>query len=145
MIITVKYGNTNTYFIKGGTANLLVDTDYAGTLAAFYKALKANGITVSDIDYVPVDDSKAEVISFAESRAFLMNLGIAGEIISTPSHSMDSISVILDDGTCITGDLEPLAFLDAYEDNASLKADWDKILSYGPKRICHAHANEKLL
>ena len=120
MITTVKYGNTNTYFIKGSVANLLIDTDYAGTLPAFYKALKTQGITVSDIDYVlcthyhpdhcglvsslmsqgvkpvvmesqidqvhypdqifakqphldyvPIDERKALVISFAGSRAFL--------------------------------------------------------------------------
>ena len=52
MIIRIKYGNTNTYLIKGTKANLLVDTDYAGTLPAFYKAIKELGIKVSDINYV---------------------------------------------------------------------------------------------
>ena len=35
----LKYGNTNTFFIEGNDGGLLVDTDYAGTLPAFYKAL----------------------------------------------------------------------------------------------------------
>lgn len=52
MIIRIKYGNTNTFLIKGTKANLLVDTDYAGTLPAFYKAIKELGIKVSDINYV---------------------------------------------------------------------------------------------
>ena len=47
-MIKLKYGNTNTFFMNG----LLVDTDYAGTLPAFYKALKANGISIKDIRYV---------------------------------------------------------------------------------------------
>lgn len=51
------------------------------------------------------DESQAQVVLFEESRKFLGELGIEGEIISTPSHSEDSISVILDDGTCIVGDL----------------------------------------
>ena len=34
MHIKLKYGNTNTFFIRGMRGNLLVDTDYAGTLVA---------------------------------------------------------------------------------------------------------------
>ncbi len=48
----IKYGNTNTFLIRGTKANLLIDTDYAGTLPAFYKAIKNIGIKVSDIGYV---------------------------------------------------------------------------------------------
>lgn len=48
----IKYGNTNTFLIRGTKANLLIDTDYAGTLPAFYKAIKNIGIKVSDINYV---------------------------------------------------------------------------------------------
>ena len=52
MITKIRYGNTNTFLIRGTKANLLVDTDYAGTLPAFYKAIKGLGIKVSDISYV---------------------------------------------------------------------------------------------
>jgi glyoxylase-like metal-dependent hydrolase (beta-lactamase superfamily II) len=194
MLIKIRYGNTNTFFIKGTGAGLLVDTDFAGTLPAFYKAIKAQGIQVSDItyllcthyhpdhcglaselmsqgvklvvmepqlgsvhysdpifarmhdlEYVPVDEGKAVVLSSAESRSFLAKMGINGEIISTPSHSEDSICVMLDEGICLAGDLEPYEYLAAYADNAALKADWDKVLSYSPKSICYAHANEKLM
>jgi hypothetical protein len=57
MITRLKYGNTNTYFVNG----LLIDTDYAGTLPAFYRVIKEKGI-----------------------------------------------AVILDDGNCFVGDLEPI-------------------------------------
>ena len=50
-MIKLKYGNTNSFFIQGGSG-LVVDTDYAGTLPAFYKALKQNNIKVRDIGYV---------------------------------------------------------------------------------------------
>lgn len=184
----LRYGNTNTVFLKSG---LLIDTDYAGTLQGFYRAIKANGIRVSDIKYVlathyhpdhmgliselmkqgvqllmtdvqleyvhysdrifardgipyePIDETKAVIISFEDSRKFLNGIGISGEIISTPSHSPDSISVILDDGCCIVGDLEPVEYLKAYENNQALQADWKRIMSYAPKRIIYAHANEK--
>ena len=184
----LRYGNTNTVFLKSG---LLIDTDYAGTLQGFYRAIKANGIRVSDIKYVlathyhpdhigliselmkqgvqllltdvqleyvhysdrifardgipyePIDETKAVIISFEDSRKFLNGIGISGEIISTPSHSPDSISVILDDSCCIVGDLEPVEYLKAYENNQALQADWKRIMSYAPKRIIYAHANEK--
>lgn len=191
MLTLIKYGNTNTYLIHGTCGNVLVDTDYAGTLQEFYKAIKAQGIQLSDITYIlathyhpdhmglvskfmalgvklvvidtqldyvhysdeiyarmpqlnvkPIDESSARVVSVADSRAFLAELGIDGEIISTPSHSADSVTVMLDDGTAITGDLEPQSYIDAYTDNEALKADWEKILSFHPHRICHAHANE---
>ena len=72
-------------------------------------------------------------------------MGIDGEIISTPSHSADSVSVILDDGDCIVGDLEPIDFLGAYENNSELEKDWSRVISYKPKRIYYAHVNEKVM
>ncbi len=193
-MIKLQYGNTNTFLLSGEAANLLIDTDYAGTLSAFYKEIKKHGIGVQDITYVmathyhpdhmgligelmehgvklllidaqteyvhfsdeifgrekqikytPIDESLATVISCAESRSFLISMGINGEIISTPSHSEDSVSVILDDGDCIVGDLEPIDFLDAYEENPRLEKDWRRIMSYKPKRIYYAHANEKVM
>lgn len=70
-------------------------------------------------------------------------MGIAGEIIQTPSHSNDSISVILDNGECMVGDLEPIEYLSAYEQNTALQNDWDYIMSFNPKVIHYSHANEK--
>ena len=187
-IIKLRYGNTNTFLIQG---RLLIDTDYAGTLPAFYKALKANGIRLESIthliathyhpdhcgligelqqrgiklilaesqsesvhasdyifdrdrlNYSPTDAGKAEVIRFNESRAYLKALGIAGEIIPTASHSADSISVILDSGDCIVGDLPPMEFISGYEDSRALQADWNQIMRRHPKRILYAHMPEK--
>ena len=85
------------------------------------------------------------LISCAESRDFLAGLGISGEIISTPSHSPDSISLILDNGDAFVGDLEPLDYLPAYDENAALKRDWEQVLAHHPRRIFYAHANEKVL
>ncbi|MCH5271167.1 MAG: MBL fold metallo-hydrolase [Lachnospiraceae bacterium] len=193
-MITLRYGNTNTFFLRGNGANLLVDTDYAGTLSVFYKEIKNHQIGIRDITYVlathyhpdhigiiselmeqgvklllidtqikyvhfadeifrrdnrlkykPISETKATVISCSESRDFLLAMGISGEVISTTSHSEDSISVILDSGDCIVGDLEPIDYLAAYNDNPKLKNDWDNIMRYNPKRILYAHANEKII
>ena len=53
--------------------------------------------------------------------------------------------MVLDNGVCVVGDLEPIEYLDAYEENVRLKADWELVMSYNPKFIYYAHANEKVL
>ena len=189
----LRYGNTSNFLVPGTFAALLVDTGYAGTLHAFYRALKQAGYTVDRIGFVlathwhpdhagligeltkqgvrlllidvqkeyvhcsdglfardrlpytPPDESKAEVISCRESRAFLSGIGIKGEIIHTPSHSPDSVSLILDEGDCAVGDLEPYEHIEAYPDNAALKNDWQRILSFGPRRIFFAHRPERII
>ena len=102
--------------MKQGVKLLVVDTQcphihYSDEIFARDKRL----------NYEPIDESDATVISFKESREFLKNLGINGEIISTASHSEDSVSLILDNGVCIVGDLEPIEYLGAYEENIRLK------------------------
>ncbi len=189
-MLKLKYGNTNTYLIEGRNSSLLIDTDFAGTLPAFYKALKQNDLRVKDIGYVlathyhpdhmglisdlmkqgvklilidvqmnsvhfsdaifarekissdPIDETRAAVISCEESRDFLQRIGIFGQIVHTPSHSADSVSLVLDDGDCFVGDLEPYEYIDAYMDNAGLKKDWDKLMSLNPKKIFYAHRPE---
>ncbi|MBQ3669619.1 MAG: MBL fold metallo-hydrolase [Clostridia bacterium] len=94
---------------------------------------------------MPIDESKGTVITCAESRSFLALRGISGEIIPTPSHSADSVSLIMDDGDCYVGDLEPIEYLQAYENNALLKDDWNRILAFHPLRVFYAHRPEKLM
>ena len=192
-MIKLKYGNTNTFYISGSSGSLLVDTGYAGTLQAFYKALKAAGLKVSDISYVlcthyhpdhmglvpelmqqgvklllvdvqkpyvhfsdcifsrdrlpftPINEAQAQVITCGQSRAFLQQLGILGELIHTPSHSPDSVSLILDDGNCIVGDLEPFEYIEAYGSNEALQRDWDQLLAFEPKSVWYAHRPEKVI
>lgn len=193
-MIKLRYGNTNTFFLPGTGGGLLVDTDWAGTLPLFFKAIKAAGIEIKAITtllvthyhpdhmglagelqqhgvklllvdvqrpfvhasegifardkriaYRAVDENAATEISCTESRADLKALGIDGEILHTPSHSEDSISLLLDNGSCLVGDLEPLAYLAGYDENQALKSDWERILARRPKRILYAHANEQSL
>lgn len=96
------------------------------------------------LNYEAINEKEAIIISCKDSRRFLKDMGISGEIISTTSHSEDSISLVLDNGVCIVGDLEPIEYLDAYEENVKLKADWELVMSYNPKRIYYAHVNEKV-
>ena len=193
-MIKLRYGNTNTFYIPGAGGGLLVDTDWAGTLQPFFKAIKASGVEMKTIkallithyhpdhmglagelqqlgvkllladvqrpyvhaadeifardrrlSYRAADENAATLFSCAESRALLKALGIDGEILHTPSHSADSLSLLLDDGSCFVGDLEPLAYLAGYDENSALQSDWEQILKRQPKRILYAHANEQRL
>jgi glyoxylase-like metal-dependent hydrolase (beta-lactamase superfamily II) len=73
--------------------------------------------------YVDITMHDNIVISFSESRSMLERIGIPGEILHTPGHSDDSVSLLLDDGSVFTGDLTPLAL--AVEENAcALAASW---------------------
>ena len=193
-MIRLRYGNTNTYLLTGSGGSLLIDTDYAGTLPAFFREIKKQQILVEDITYLlathyhpdhmglvrelmelgvglllvdvqlpfvhfsdpifrreprlgfrPVREQDAMVIRCSQSRGFLRTLGISGEILHTPSHSEDSVSMVLDNGDCFVGDLEPMEYLAAYEDNGKLRADWERITERRPKRIFYSHVNEKIL
>ena len=55
------------------------------------------------------------------------------------------ISLILNSGECFVGDLEPIEYLAAYDQNDRLNYDWELIMHYAPKKIYYAHANEKIL
>jgi endoribonuclease LACTB2 len=82
------------------------------------------------------------VLKFAESRQFLATLGLGGEIISTPGHSDDSLTLILDNGFVFTGDLPPRFAL--AEDDSVARESWDKIFRHNVLRIFPAHGNQHL-
>ena len=89
--IKLKYGNTNTFFIRGMSGNLLVDTDYAGTLSAFYRAIKDCKIKISDITYILATHYHPDHIGLVSE---LMNLHIAeqnGRIPFLNSRSSTSL------------------------------------------------------
>lgn len=94
--------------------------------------------------YTLLEEDKVQVLSFAESREFLQKLGIDGEIIPTPGHSDDSISLILDSGDVFVGDLYPLYELDVHEE-PGVQESWQKILERKPKRIYYGHAKTAVL
>ena len=97
------------------------------------------------INYKPIDETKAVYISIDESMEFLNSLGIKGEVIHTPGHSDDSVSLILDEGVAIVGDLDPLDYMPAYDKDDLRHKSWQKILSHNPGIIYYSHANEKYM
>jgi glyoxylase-like metal-dependent hydrolase (beta-lactamase superfamily II) len=93
------------------------------------------------LPFEPIDETQATVIRCEESRQFLSGIGIGGEIIAAPSHSPDSISLLLDGGDAFVGDLQPYEYLDDYDANDAAKADWTRIHCFHSERIFYAHAN----
>lgn len=87
--------------------------------------------------YRPVDRSRLVTIPFAKSRAWLEELGIAGEVLSTPGHSPDSVSLLLDCGDALIGDLYP-EWLVMADDRAG-KESWQALRSRGAARILPSH------
>lgn len=184
----LKYSNTNTYLIEGSKGRLLFDTGWAGTFAAFCRAMGSLNIAVQSIDYLlishfhpdhcgiaqqiadlgativvmdvqkdyvhsadgifakernrdfkPVDDTKIRYISVSDSRAFLKEPGIDGEILHTPGHSDDSISLWLDTGSLFVGDLNPLYELEMHK-GTLIEESWNKLLALKPATIYYGHA-----
>ena len=189
MIQLLKYGNTNCYYIEGKKGSLLVDTDWAGTLQAFYKKIKELNIKKIDYllithfhpdhigiaqdiidmgtklllldvqkDYIHNADNifqkdkniqfkpihtEPVIISCEQSREFLKDLGINGEIIYTPGHSEDSISLILDTGSAFVGDLYDLKSAMAFNDE-KINNSWNKILSHNITKIYYGHHEQTI-
>jgi glyoxylase-like metal-dependent hydrolase (beta-lactamase superfamily II) len=78
-------------------------------------------------------------ISAGESRAFLRRLGVAGEIVGTPGHSDDSVTLVLDEGAAFTGDLPPPGFADEAA-SAAVEQSWATLRALGARTIYPGHA-----
>ena len=99
----------------------------------------AQMIRAKNIPYIDILPINNLILKFDESRKFLSTLGINGEIISTPGHSDDSATLILDEGFAFTGDLPP-RFAISEEDQVTKKS-WDKIYQHKITKIFPAHGN----
>jgi glyoxylase-like metal-dependent hydrolase (beta-lactamase superfamily II) len=88
--------------------------------------------------YVDITLHDNVTISFAESRSLLEEMGIPGEILPTPGHSDDSVSLLLDDGSVFTGDLTRPTFIGG-EDSAVVLASWRLLRERGATRVYPGH------
>ncbi|MBN1660538.1 MAG: MBL fold metallo-hydrolase [Anaerolineae bacterium] len=94
--------------------------------------------TKPEDNYLDITTHDNVVISFAKSRSVLHEIGIQGEIVPTPAHSEDSVSLVLDHGLAFTGDLAPPG-LATEEDMESLSASWRLLRELGVTTIYPAH------
>jgi len=183
--VNVGYRSTNYWVVSAGSARLLVDLGWPGSMGMMRANLKRLDVPIKEIRYamathyhidhaglgqelkqdgVPLlvfdmqvsaiplmktwikpQDHYVEVttqdnvtISCAESRSLLGQLGIMGEIVHTPGHSDDSVSLILDDGSVFTGDLTRPEFI-GVEDAAVVAASWQLLRERGAARVYPGH------
>ncbi|MDF2880799.1 MAG: Zn-dependent hydrolase, glyoxylase [Clostridiaceae bacterium] len=95
-------------------------------------------------DYKDITHENNIVVSSDESKRLLKKLGIEGEIIKTPGHSDDSVSLIIDKCCAFTGDLPKFSLMEAYNDEI-IKESWRLIQSYNAEKIYPAHGNQYTL
>ena len=86
--------------------------------------------------YVEIRQDDNQVLRIEDSRMFLASIGLQGEILHTPGHSDDSVTLILDEGYAFTGDLHP-SFMNI--DHDVTQASWDKIHRHKIKQIFPGH------
>ena len=88
-------------------------------------------------NYTPITSDGNIIVSCDGSRARLAEIGIAGEIVHTPGHSDDSVSLLLDNGSAFIGDLtHPMMIGD---DDGVAAASWCVLQDRGATTIYPGH------
>jgi endoribonuclease LACTB2 len=75
-------------------------------------------------------------LAFKDSRKFLKTLDVDGEIIPTPGHGPDHVTLVLDEGIAFTGDLPPE---NASPPDSDAYRDWQRMHAMGVRRLYPAH------
>jgi glyoxylase-like metal-dependent hydrolase (beta-lactamase superfamily II) len=114
-----------------GIRLVVVDTQLAGIpLLRTYVKPRDNYIDLA------LEDNT--VISVDSSRDFLAGIGIKGEILSTPGHSDDCVTLVLDEGLAFTGDLTPAAMVPQDPSDLAFQS-WEKIRATGATTVYPGH------
>lgn len=88
--------------------------------------------------YTPITLHDNVALTCADSRALLKRLGLDGEIVHTPGHSDDSVSLLLDTGAVFTGDLTWPAFM-SEEDAPLVLKSWTTLREKGATTVHAGH------
>ena len=91
--------------------------------------------------FKPIDESAVRIFDIDDSRSVLKEIGIDGQVLYTPGHSDDSISLLLDDSNLFVGDLNPLYEAELHK-GTQIGESWEKLLAYNPKTVYYGHAKE---
>ena len=76
------------------------------------------------------------------SRSLLAGLGIRGEVVTTPGHTDDSVSLVLDGGLAFTGDLPPPMIGDP---GGVVAQSWAKLRALGVQKVLPGHGPSRLV
>ena len=91
-------------------------------------------------NYTEITTHDNVVIPLSESRALLAEIGIGGEIVHTPGHSDDSVSLVLDICCAFTGDLTMESMV-ATEDPAVVSRSWQTLRDRGVTTVYAGHGS----
>lgn len=102
--------------------------------------------------YPPISIDNSDIIIDTDiNDSILRSIGVFGKIISTPGHSSDSISVLLDSGTVYVGDLAmnmssmkligKIPFPIEAEDFEQVKLSMKKLINLGAVKFYPSHGD----
>lgn len=143
---------------------LIVQKDSIPLLAKGYNSLTEVGLPVNklvgvilkitlffhkDISYPPVIIAGDDIVINGDNDSLLYSLGIKGKILSTPGHTSDSMTVIMDNGHTFCGDAAMNFMMIAgamhrpifIKNTLQVFESWEKIIESGAKYIYPSHGN----
>ncbi len=106
--------------------------NFIKTLNDFHKRKK--------IPFTEISEAGNFILKFEDSRKFLALIDITGEIIPTPGHSDDSITLVIDEGLAFIGDLHLPQMVPEEQFDITQKS-WNRIREHKIRRIYPAHGN----
>ena len=118
--------------LKDAGMRLIVAEEQVAAIALMGRHAKASD------HYTEISSHGNLVTSCADSRALLASLGIGGQLVHTPGHSDDSITVLLDSGEAFTGDLTWPVFA-TEETMAQVMQSWDRLRALGATTVYAGH------
>lgn len=112
-------------------------------LTSFYKRFHPNWT----LKFPPFKSRKQDIFIENDDNTLLRQFGISGTILYTPGHSIDSMSILMDNGELFAGDatMNWLKWAGTkyatmfITDIHSYYKSWEKIISYDAKVIYPAH------
>jgi len=91
-----------------------------------------------EMHFADIDLRDNVEVTLAASRGFLAKLGIDGAIASTPGHSADSVTLVLDSGEAFTGDLQAVSMA-GESDLATVEQSWARIRALNARIVLPGH------
>ena len=118
--------------LKNQGMRLIVTAEQEAAIPHMAKFIKASD------HYTEISPHGNLVITCSESRALLATMGLEGQLVHTPGHSDDSVSLLLDTGAAFTGDLTHPMFVT--EESADLVAlSWQRLRDLGATTVYPGH------
>ena len=131
----------------GGATTRLVKFIFSLGLRLNRAVKTGEGNILVEGGFPPVEPQEGDILVQGDDNEILRSLGVPGKIMHTPGHTPDSITLLLDDGSCFCGDAATSFALwlgTRYccfyiTDMAANYQTWRKMLDAGARTIYPAH------